>query len=226
VVSRVATTLIEFASRWIQSPSGYDFLIASTMNPNWVTIHQPVISSQGSHTLYTEHNMSQPLGKLVICPLRCGARLGWKIVKNGVNFNCPNCKSSCKTIKDKSDARTLLGRCGLRKTIYPQPQFNAEWKVKKDNITSSTPTSTKFPEAVTRSTSLPQPSTSKPTPPPPEVHQAPPSNQRTLHISRAQSSPLLNQKQATASSSSGPSILNKRINDREAQLTMKRHKKH
>jgi hypothetical protein len=129
VKARVAGPLIDFTSQWVQSPSDYDFLIASSMKPEWAAVHKPVISRNGSHTLYTQFQMSQPNGKLVICHRMCGAELEMKIRKNNVVFQCPSCHSTCRTPKHKSDGRILLQRRGLTRVSYPQEQYLTEWKL-------------------------------------------------------------------------------------------------
>jgi hypothetical protein len=131
VVGRVAPTLADFASLWARSPSGYDFLIASTMKAEWAAVHKPVISREGVYTLYTQFKVSEPDGKLVLCHRMCKASISSKSRPNVVRFICSACGSRCSTPKFTSNRETLLGHRQLRKTTFPQEQYPTEWELPK-----------------------------------------------------------------------------------------------
>ena len=72
-----------------------------------------------------------PLGKLVLCPQRCGALVHSELNPKStiVKFTCTKCKATCIIPYNKPRKTTPLNRCGLVKTVYPQELYPAEWKI-------------------------------------------------------------------------------------------------
>jgi hypothetical protein len=121
--------MVDFAARWVQSPSDYDFLIASTLKTSWVAAHGPVLSTHDhGHILYTRFSLSEPGGNVVVCHRNCVRGLEYRPGKNNVTFTCQDCKSRCKTPIIKTDETTVLGREALINTVYPQAQYPTEWR--------------------------------------------------------------------------------------------------
>lgn len=129
VVGDVASPIADFAARWVQSPSDYDFLVASTLKTSWVAARGPVLSThEHGHTLYTQFSLSEPGGDIVVCHRNCLRKLVCRPSKNNVCFTCNDCGSRCKTPIIMTDKTTVLGREALINTVYPQAQYPTEWR--------------------------------------------------------------------------------------------------
>lgn len=147
VVSQVALPLVNFCTRWVQSPSGFDFLVASTMPTDWVEVHKPVLSTRKmGHSLYTRFSFAEPFGKTVLCHRMCTGPLRAKAGKTNAKITCMTCGSTCSVQKVTTDRTTMLGRQSMVKVVYPQEQYPTEWKLPNPGA--------KFTEAV-HPTSLP-----------------------------------------------------------------------
>ena len=133
VVAELATRVVDFTLRWVRSASrNIDTIIASTIDPEWAMIHKPVFSSQAvGHQLYTKLRPHEPLGKLVLCPQRCGALMHSQLNTKSttVKFTCTKCEATCNIPNHKLRKMTPLDKRGLVKTIYPQELYPAEWKL-------------------------------------------------------------------------------------------------
>ena len=130
VVSQVALPLVNFCTRWAQSPSGFDFLVASTMPTNWVEVHKPVLSTRTrGHTVYTKFSFAEPFGKIVLCHRMCTGQLRAKAGKTNTKITCMTCGSTCSVPKFTTDRTTTLGRESMVKFVYPQEQYPTEWKL-------------------------------------------------------------------------------------------------
>jgi hypothetical protein len=153
LVGDIASALTDFSTRWVQTPSDYDFLVAGTMSADWCLKHQPVLSRNGQgHFLYSKFNIGRPGGMLVMCHLRCGKLVKSRDIGKVVQYTCTKCDSRCTTERILTDQETTLGRCALVKAEYPLRLYPAEWRLSKTNG-----------HVLPRSTSLPTLPTSTPT---------------------------------------------------------------
>jgi hypothetical protein len=150
VVGTVASVSAEFMARWVQSPSDYDYLIASTMPYSWVTAHRPVLSThQHGHVLYSNFTFREPNGMVVVCHSNCTQPPDYHPTKNNVRFTCYECNSRCTTGKYVTDRTTTLGRKSLIKVPYPQLQYPTEWKF------LTPPGVTRYPQASSHLLAMP-----------------------------------------------------------------------
>lgn len=134
LVGTVSPAITTFASLWVQSPSGYDFLIAKAMKAEWLEAHGPVISQGGKHTLYTKFSLSRPGGSLVKCyNERCLEPLTGRPGKGQkVYFQCKRCGSRCSAPKVFTDKTTTLGRHAMITVKFPVPQcLDVNWHDRK-----------------------------------------------------------------------------------------------
>ena len=130
VVSQVALPLVHFCTRWAQSPSAFDFLVASTMPTDWVEVHKPVLSTRTmGHAIYTRFSFAEPFGKIVLCHRMCTGQLRAKAGKTTTKITCMTCGSTCSVPKVTTDRTTTLGRQSMVKVAYPQEQYPTEWKL-------------------------------------------------------------------------------------------------
>ena len=130
VVSQVSATLVQFCTRWAQSPSGYDFLVASTMEADWLRSHKPVLSTRAhGHQLYTKFDFGEPNGQVVRCLLMCQAGIKSKAGNATTKITCLGCRSTCLVPKVTTERNTPLSRRAMVKVLYPQPQYPTEWKL-------------------------------------------------------------------------------------------------
>ena len=164
MVGSISARLLEFTALWVQTPSGYDFLVARALGSEWVERYLPVISRGAEHVLYTRLEQVEPSGRLLECPLRCDERLMvLEIRKEKARIECPHCKSRCSVEIVKKDTSTVLGRCDIVKVEYPRQRHMATWESKEDREVRiqrqahvSTSRSTDRPPALTsRSATLP-----------------------------------------------------------------------
>ena len=208
LVSEVASVVAEFVTRWIQSPSRYDWIFASTIPAAWAGAHQPILStrSQG-HLLYTMFSIKEPKGQLVICHRKeCNYNIQAKAGNTNVKYTCLQCGSVCHILKTTSDKTTFLGRQALVKTSYPQPQYRAAWKLPVSKETADIhppPAETSQSKVSTLRNDVSQPSKKKKTTasttqqaavstgPPPLQPEVPIHPVATGMISRTMSLPLL-----------------------------------
>ena len=131
----IAPRLLEFTALWTQTPSGYDFLVATSMGSEWVGEHLPVISRGTCHTLYTKHSPLVVDGKLLVCPIGCSHPLKDKAHSKYVRVECQGCKARCSVERKKvaRDPGTLLGRRGIMKVDYPpEPNGQVKWASKEE----------------------------------------------------------------------------------------------
>lgn len=130
VVHAVSTTIFEFIARWVQSFSGYDSIVASTMTPDWARAHMPVISlSSTQHVMYTAWDVARPHGQNVVCWQECNARLDKDIRANTVRLTCSACKAKTTVPKVLPRRDTALGKRSLVKVAFPVPKYPAEWEI-------------------------------------------------------------------------------------------------
>jgi len=62
IFGEVAAPLVDFAARWAQSPSDYDFIVSATLNTEWASKHHPVLSrADHSHFVYTQYRRWEPI---------------------------------------------------------------------------------------------------------------------------------------------------------------------
>ena len=121
ISGEVTLTITNFATRWVQSASqDLDVIIASTIPKGWARVHKPVFSGHGCHTLYTERRLSEPEGKLVLCPRRCEADVDFKAGKLNGRFTCRGCGDVCSLPLERSDKSSVLGSRDLVKVAYPR----------------------------------------------------------------------------------------------------------
>ena len=94
VVGKVTTVLVEFTAQWVQLPSNYDFLVASTINKKWALQHRLVISRKGhGHILYTKYLYQESHSWLIFCPSQCITKIHAKTTKNGFRLICGKCNT-------------------------------------------------------------------------------------------------------------------------------------
>ena len=94
VVGEVATVLVDFTVQWVQLPSNYDFLVASTIDKKWALQHRLVISRKGhGYILYTKYLYQEPHGQLIFCPSQYITEIHAKTAKNGFRLICGKCNA-------------------------------------------------------------------------------------------------------------------------------------
>jgi hypothetical protein len=155
LVGDIATVVMEFSSRWVQTPSDYDFLVADTMPAEWCQTNQPVLSRHGKgHSVYSKFSFGRPNGMLVLCHRRCDKVVTSRDMGKGrrVQYKCEECGSRCTTARIQNDRTTNLGRRSIVKAEYPLALYPVEWKLEESE------------------SSLPTPAASMPPPPPPFRH--------------------------------------------------------
>lgn len=154
MVGLISARLLEFTALWTQTPSGYDFLVAKTLGPEWVGTYLPVISREDGHFLYTRQQQIEPSAKLLECPLKCGDRLKvLEIRKEKARIQCPRCMSRCSVEIMAKDTKTILGRREIVKVEYPRQRYMATWESKEDR--EARMSAGRPPALTSRSTSLP-----------------------------------------------------------------------
>ncbi|KAF9781086.1 hypothetical protein BJ322DRAFT_1023203 [Thelephora terrestris] len=191
LVGEVAADLTRFVALWVQTPSGYDFLISRAFDGRWCNDHRPVISRKvDGHIAYDMFSLERPGGQVVLCHRNCGQLLKYRPKGSKVRFSCPGCGSSTTTPKITSDRATCLGRRDIVKAPFPPKQFPTEWKLGTPNEG----TDGRAPE-IARSRSLPIPSISiLPTPtfqPPTRTLTPLPTSRPVLSASTSMPSPRL-----------------------------------
>ena len=124
----IAGTLSDFIAQWVQTGSGYDLLVATTMGSDWVKSHIPVFSSrEQGHMVYMKYEPSEPNGNNVRCHMGCNH--GLQVTSSNVNVKvmCLRCKSTCSFPKVPQKLDTTLGKAGLIKTRYPPQRYGVQW---------------------------------------------------------------------------------------------------
>lgn len=131
LVSEVASPVVEFAARWVQSPSSYDQIVAATIPREWALAHRPVISrSGGEHALYKQFLLTEPKGMIVRCHMNCAQECKIKSVDGKRwRFICRVCNSRATIEKDFCNTTTPLGRNFIVKTPYPELQHPVTWSL-------------------------------------------------------------------------------------------------
>ena len=160
-----------------------------------ITVPIPFPQDGNDHILYTKFSFGQPGGRLVACNVGCGQGVAYKQTAAAVRLKCNGCRSRATIEQYTTDRTTTLGRKALVAVGYPQGQLPIhQWEPNNDDASNTTipapgvdisqhslPPSQKGkrtsstthpppPEAITRSSSLPLPST------------VGPSKQETLYI--------------------------------------------
>ena len=175
LVSEVSSHLAEFAVRWIQSPSGFNEIVAATIPADWARAHRLVISrvDQGEqiHTLYTRFLLSEPKGMLVRCHNNCGQECKNRTSGNNRRFICMLCGSRTSIRRDDLDTSTVLGRKFLVETPFPQAQYPTQWTLATADDAptaqkSTAPAHLQVPAMTIRTISLPTPSSGSAVPGP------------------------------------------------------------
>lgn len=127
-MSDIAGTLSDFIAQWVQSGSGYDLLVATTMGPDWAKSHIPVFSTrEQGHILYTKYDLSEPNGNIVRCHMGCNHGLRFTSTNVTVKAMCVRCKSTCSFPRVRQTLDTALGKAGLVKTQYPPQRYGVQW---------------------------------------------------------------------------------------------------
>ena len=130
LVGSVAAPVLDFAAAWVQSSSGYDFLVAKTFPPSWCSLHRPVLSlgNPVSHWVYSAVDPLEPNGSPVFCHWGCGREhLDPNPTSQMVKITCKQCRSTCKVKVTGVGARTALSRKNISKVEFPAIQAKAEW---------------------------------------------------------------------------------------------------
>lgn len=119
----------EFVARWVQSPSGYDFLVASTVPVDWARSHMPVISTAGQHHTYVRFRFEEPWGKFIVCPK--GHRGDFKISSRATSWRviCRGCGARSNVPRVELDSQQPLGRKAFVKTEFPVKQHVVAWQL-------------------------------------------------------------------------------------------------
>lgn len=139
IVGTVAPVVAEFAARWVQSPSGYDFLVASTVPVDWARAHMPVISTDGQHHMYTKFMFEEPWGKFIVCP--AGHQGNFKTNSRATTWRviCKECGARGNVPRVELNSQTPLGRKGIVKAKFPQEQHAVAWVLAPTTETEGTP---------------------------------------------------------------------------------------
>ena len=191
VVGDVGTTITQFVTRWVQTPSDYDFLVATTMTKDWIHRHQPVISRHSTgHQLYSRFSVESPRGMRVLCHRReCNQVLKYRIHGEQVHISCPGCGSKCRIPKFVTDSGHVLGRAGIVRVVYPPPEFPTEWRLPTEGPLrdqarpprKTTPIITRRPQSV----AIPPPPPASDHRPPPPAHLRHPLDHRSSQLSHS-----------------------------------------
>ena len=128
VIGDVAATVAKFVARWVQSPSGHDFLVASTIPSDWARLHMPVISKGGTHSLYTKYHQMEPNGQLVKCHRMCCGGMRLDSRSKTLRIICSTCNSRCPIPRVQLDPAKPLGHKYLIKTEFPRVLFPTQWE--------------------------------------------------------------------------------------------------
>jgi len=135
LVGSVAGPLLDFASLWVQSNSGYDFIVSKTFPPSWCSVHRPVISQPNPirHMVYSAVDPLEPDGHPVFCHWGCGREnLDPNTCHRKVKIKCTLCNSTCEVKKTDDDARTPHGRKDIIKVAFPPTRALAAWNPPED----------------------------------------------------------------------------------------------
>jgi len=157
LVGRVAPTLLDFIALWVQTHSGFDFLVAKTMSAEWVLHHQPVISQHGheesrftafflkgglpaeipspfstrkdDHVLYTRFSLGQPMGLLAPCYSRsCSRGTSTKQRDAYVQVTCNQCRRKwILPLFHTTRGASVLGRRDLVAVPFPRETYPLAW---------------------------------------------------------------------------------------------------
>jgi hypothetical protein len=255
IVARVSSTLVEFMARWTQSPSGYDFLVASTIDRDWAAEHQPVISRHRyGHSLYTRFRLEEPGGRILRCPTHGRQSLRSRSAsKHTMRIICDvdACRYRCTIPKASEGIDNILRTKGLVRTEFPQLQYTTTWtwySEAEDDITqrerhrttsNSTPsawgtlsipsTYLRPPSPITRTSSSPA-FGSMPPPSSNTIRVPPPPSASTMHRSRSASA--INDRRSSVAETPPPTPTNpgrelprKRPTTRDGQGEPKRKRK-
>ena len=134
MVGDVGTTITQFVTRWVQTPSNYDTLVATTMHKDWVHKHQPVISQHSTgHQLYDRFSVERPKGMPVVCHRReCKQIIQYRIHSDEVRMACPGCLSTTRIPKILPDRDNILSNVGIVRVEYPPRDYPAQWWFPQD----------------------------------------------------------------------------------------------
>jgi len=162
-VGDVSDTVTNFAARWAQTPSGYDTLVAMTMDCDWVLAHLPVISSHKTgHHVYNKFSVARPQGLLIRCHRpECVQPISDRVVDRAVHLICRGCGSTARIPEWKNDQGTALRAAAIVKAVFPLGYYHVEWRQPKMARSTSLPLHTPPPTPIPMPPSL-MPSSSKP----------------------------------------------------------------
>lgn len=129
LVGFVSQAITEFAARWVQTPSGYDYLIATSMRTEWIHEHQPVISRhETGHHVYSKFSHERPEGKWIQCRSCPHQIIGSRPKGNQLIILCPSCKSTALIDKWENERGTILYAHGIVKAPFPPGELNVSWR--------------------------------------------------------------------------------------------------
>ena len=140
LVASVAAPLLDFASIWAWSNSGYDFLVSQAFPPSWCSLHRPVISLPNpvSYSVYSAIDPLEPNGSPIRCHRGCGCdNLHPNVIGQRVKVKCLLCRSTCEVNTSESKARTAPGRKGIQKAAFPTTWAETDWTAPKEQNLSS-----------------------------------------------------------------------------------------
>ena len=126
ISSLVATELTDFLAQWVQSPSGYDHLVARNMTPEWLEERRPVISTASGHILYTKDSPYISNGMLIKCPNNCNRSVSYRYRSMGIALHCQGCDRRCTV--PVGDKQTFLGSKKIVKVKFPLAPFTGTWR--------------------------------------------------------------------------------------------------
>lgn len=137
VVGDVASPLVEFITKWIQTPSGYDVLFARTIPTHWARAHKLVLSrridGKPYHELYTAFDVTEPNRELARCHQGCGIESRVSAARGSrIEISCLKCGSSSLITKVKEDTSTVIGAASLVKTPYLPGRAPIQWRYPDD----------------------------------------------------------------------------------------------
>ena len=138
----ISAPVTEFTTRWVQTSSDYDFLIASTLRREWVHDHQPVISRHKTgHQLYSKYNQDRPEGKVVWCNRCNGQPIDSRLIGGLVHLRCKGCGYTGRIPHWKSPQDTTLGAAGIVRAEYPPRVCDVQWwSPKERSLVTGIPT--------------------------------------------------------------------------------------
>jgi hypothetical protein len=128
LISEVSLPITDFITRWVQSSSTFDTIVAATVPQRWARAHLPVLSTSEGHTLYTGFSSSEPNGHRIVCPGDCKREIQVDVRKNNVRHQCLKCGWKCFTPKVEHDKSTVLAWNNLLKVPFPQLRYVAPRK--------------------------------------------------------------------------------------------------